>query len=109
MSKLFFLLYTKKLFWYNLEKNFAISPKKRLNYKKKDTTNMNILNKSTIYSFIALLLLNGCSTTPQEFNIDDLPSKVAQIKEDGGYYKVGNTYTIMGQTHTPNEDYSYTQ
>jgi rare lipoprotein A len=55
-----------------------------------------------------LLLLNACSSQ-REFSYAELPEVVKEIKADGGIYKVGNPYTVMGQSYTPKEDYSYSE
>lgn len=57
--------------------------------------------------FCALLLLSGCASEPKEFEYKNLQEEVASIKEDGGIYKVGNPYTVLGQSYTPREDYDY--
>ncbi len=57
--------------------------------------------------FCALLLLSGCASEPKEFAYKNLQEEVAAIKEDGGIYKVGNPYTVLGQSYTPKEDYDY--
>ncbi|MCM1323902.1 MAG: septal ring lytic transglycosylase RlpA family protein [Acetobacter sp.] len=59
--------------------------------------------------FAALLLLAGCASEPQEFAYQNLPEEVKAIKADGGFYKVGNPYTVLGQSYTPKEDYSYSE
>ena len=51
--------------------------------------------------FCALLLLSGCASEPKEFEYKNLQEEVAAIKEDGGIYKVGNPYTVLGQSYTP--------
>lgn len=57
--------------------------------------------------FCALLLLSGCASEPKEFEYKNLQEEVTAIKEDGGVYKVGNPYTVLGQSYTPREDYDY--
>lgn len=66
------------------------------------------INKN-ILCFCAILLLAGCATKPKDIDFANLSEEVEAIKEDGGYYKVGNTYTVLGQTYTPKEDYSYSE
>ncbi|MBQ2887177.1 MAG: septal ring lytic transglycosylase RlpA family protein [Alphaproteobacteria bacterium] len=66
------------------------------------------INKN-ILCFCAILLLAGCATKPKDMDFANLSEEVEAIKEDGGYYKVGNTYTVLGQTYTPKEDYSYSE
>lgn len=70
---------------------------------------MTILNKKYILNLCAVLVLTACAHEPREINYANLSEEVEAIKEDGGYYKVGNTYTVMGQTYTPKEDYSYSE
>lgn len=60
-------------------------------------------------SLCAILLISGCSSKPKDFSYKNLTEEVSAIKENGGIYKVGNTYTVMGQTYTPKEDYSYSE
>ncbi len=60
-------------------------------------------------SLCAIMLLVGCASEPKEFAYKNLPSEVKAIKADGGFYKVGKPYTIMGQSYTPKEDYSYSE
>lgn len=57
----------------------------------------------------ALLLLAGCASEPKEFEYKNLTEEVEAIKADGGIYKVGNPYTVMGQSYTPREDYGYVE
>ena len=57
----------------------------------------------------ALLLLAGCASEPKEFAYKNLPEEVAAIKADGGVYKVGKPYTVLGQSYTPREDYDYVE
>ena len=58
-------------------------------------------------SFCALLLISGCASEPKDFEYKNLQEEVIAIKEDGGIYKVGNPYTVLGQSYTPKEDYDY--
>lgn len=61
-----------------------------------------------LLGFAAILWIAGCSSNrPFEFN--NLTEEVESIKADGGVYKVGNTYTALGQKYTPREDYSYSE
>lgn len=69
----------------------------------------NISKKPIILGFTALLLLAGCSSTSRNYDYADLAEEVSSIKSDGGVYKVGNTYTALGQTYTPREDYNYVE
>lgn len=59
--------------------------------------------------FCALLLLSGCASEPKDFEYKNLQEEVSAIKEDGGIYKVGNPYTVLGQSYTPKEDYDYVE
>lgn len=68
-----------------------------------------IQNKRLYVGVAALLLLAGCASEPKEFTYQSLPEEVKAIKADGGIYKVGNPYTVMGQSYTPREDYSYSE
>lgn len=72
---------------------------------------MNIQPNIKVYSSLAalLLLLAGCSSEPKEFAYKNLPEEVEAIKADGGIYKVGNPYKVLGQSYTPREDYSYSE
>ena len=70
---------------------------------------MTILNKKYILNFCAVLMLTSCASQPKDMNYANLAEEVEAIKEDGGYYKVGKTYTVLGQTYTPKEDYSYSE
>lgn len=55
------------------------------------------------------MLLVGCASEPRQFEYKNLPQEVEAIKEDGGVYKIGNKYTVLGQTYTPREDYGYSE
>ena len=72
---------------------------------------MNILGlNSKIYLMLgSVALLFGCASEPRQFEYKNLPQEVEAIKEDGGVYKVGKKYTVLGQTYTPEEDYSYSE
>ena len=54
-----------------------------------------------------LALLAACASEPKEFEYKNLSEEVAAIKADGGIYKVGKPYTVLGQSYTPTEDYDY--
>ena len=71
---------------------------------KKNYYNFKLLNCIGI-----LLLLNGCASEPKEFQYKNLTEEVKAIKANGGYYKVGNPYKVMGQYYTPKEDYNYSE
>lgn len=58
-------------------------------------------------SLSLLALLTGCTSKPKKFEYKNLSEEVAAIKADGGVYKIGKTYTILGQSYTPAEDYNY--
>lgn len=51
----------------------------------------------------------GCAHDGSEFKYDNLTEEVEAIKKDGGYYKVGKSYKVMGQYYTPKEDYNYSE
>lgn len=68
-----------------------------------------IPNKSIYFSLAALLWLAGCASEPHEFSYANLPQEVKAIKADGGIYKVGNPYTVLGQSYTPRENYNYVE
>jgi rare lipoprotein A len=51
----------------------------------------------------------GCAHEGREFQYENLTEEVSAIKKDGGYYKVGNPYKVMGQYYTPKEDYNYSE
>ncbi len=70
---------------------------------------MTMLNKKYIFNLCAILMLTACAHKSKEINYANLAEEVEAIKEDGGYYKVGKTYTVLGQTYTPKEDYSYSE
>lgn len=71
---------------------------------KKNDCNMKFLG-----CISALLLLCNCSGDPKEFQYKNLTEEVKAIKANGGYYKVGNPYKVMGQYYTPKEDYNYSE
>ena len=66
--------------------------------------------KHPLYFYLAgTLFLAGCAGQPKQFEYKDLPQEVAAIKADGGFYKVGKPYKIMGQSYSPAEDYAYSE
>jgi len=67
------------------------------------------INKRILCGCFAALLLAGCSSTNKTFEYKNLSEEVSAIKSDGGIYKVGNTYTALGQKYTPEEDYNYSE
>ena len=70
---------------------------------------MNMIRPNKILlSLAALLWLAGCSSN-RPFEFENLTEEVEAIKSDGGVYKVGTTYTALGQKYTPREDYHYTE
>ncbi len=71
--------------------------------------NKYLSDKMLYAGFAALLLLAGCASEPREFTYANLPQEVKAIKADGGIYKVGNPYTVLGQSYTPREDYTYSE
>lgn len=68
-----------------------------------------LTHKPLVSSLAALLLLTACSSAPRNYDYADLAEEVTSIKSDGGVYKVGSTYTALGQTYTPREDYNYSE
>lgn len=68
-----------------------------------------INNKYT--GIFALMMLTGCSSVDanRPFEFSNLTEEVTAIKADGGVYKVGSTYTALGQKYTPKEDYNYSE
>jgi len=70
------------------------------------TTKLNLRLTSSILSFLLLL---GCASDNKPFQYENLTQEVKAIKADGGFYKVGNPYTVMGQSYTPKEDYNYSE
>jgi rare lipoprotein A len=56
-----------------------------------------------------IALLCSCARDGREFQYKNLSEEVEAIKEDGGYYKVGNPYKVLGQYYTPKEDYNYSE
>lgn len=68
------------------------------------------LNKLNLLAFclMASVSLSGCETASPE--VTDPPQKQASaIKSQGGVYKVGNPYKILGRWYYPKEDYSYSE
>ena len=57
---------------------------------------------------LAVFGLNACSTT-QSIERTSPYSQANAIKSQGGTYKIGNPYQIMGQYYVPAEDYEYTE
>lgn len=70
---------------------------------------MQRLNKKICLSAAALLFVTGCATKRTGFEYKNLTEEVTAIKADGGIYKVGNPYTVLGQSYTPKEDYNYSE
>ena len=52
-----------------------------------------------------LVMLAGC----EDFQYKNLSHEVKAIKDNGGYYKVGKPYKVMGQYYSPKEDYRYVE
>lgn len=71
--------------------------------------NKHISDKMLHAGLAALFLLAGCASEPKEFTYANLPQEVKAIKADGGIYKVGKPYTVLGQSYTPREDYGYSE
>lgn len=67
------------------------------------------INKHLGFAFMALLFAAGCTSDKGEFQYKNLTEEVKAIKADGGVYKVGSPYTVMGQSYTPKEDYNYSE
>ena len=67
------------------------------------------LNWKLCLSCCAILLVCSCARNGKEFQYKNLSEEVEAIKSDGGYYKVGKPYKVMGQYYTPREDYSYSE
>ncbi len=57
----------------------------------------------------ALAALSACSS-PKEVDLQASPyTQAATIRDNGGTYKVGSAYQIMGQWYYPEEDYNYSE
>ncbi len=70
---------------------------------------MNV-SKLKIFAFCAgmCVFLSGCETASPE--VTDPPQKQASaIRSQGGVYKVGNPYKILGRWYYPKEDYAYSE
>ena len=67
------------------------------------------LNTKLTLSIFAFILVTGCASDNKPFRYENLTQEVKAIKADGGFYKVGNPYTVMGQSYTPKEDYNYSE
>ena len=71
---------------------------------------MNIMKfKLGVLFGAVIILLTGCARDGKEFQYKNLSEEVEAIKADGGYYKVGNPYEVLGQYYTPKEDYNYSE
>lgn len=70
---------------------------------------MKIRNSHIYLSLAAILILAGCASEKRGFEYKNLTEEVTAIKADGGIYKVGNPYTVLGQSYTPKEDYNYSE
>lgn len=69
--------------------------------------NFNKLKNTTLASLI-MLALSACGTSSP--NVTDPPEvQAAAIKAQGGVYKIGNPYKILGRWYYPKEDYEYTE
>ena len=69
---------------------------------------MKLLNPK-LMCFCALAALSACSS-PKEVDLQASPyTQAATIRDNGGTYKVGNAYQIMGQWYYPEEDYNYSE
>ncbi|MBR2273278.1 MAG: septal ring lytic transglycosylase RlpA family protein [Alphaproteobacteria bacterium] len=67
---------------------------------------VNFIRSKVTLSLTAIFLIAGCASE-RPFEYKNLTEEVSAIKADGGVYKVGNTYTALGQKYTPKEDYNY--
>ena len=67
------------------------------------------LNKHITYTILSFLMLTGCASNNSTYRYENLTQEVKAIKKDGGFYKVGKPYTVMGQSYTPKEDYNYSE
>jgi len=65
-------------------------------------------NKKFLLGCALMMLLSACSST-KKIQYESLDEEVTAIKEEGGVYKIGNTYTALGQQYTPREDYNYSE
>lgn len=64
--------------------------------------------KLSVLCLSLTVLLSGCESASPE--VTDPPQKQASaIKSQGGVYKVGNPYKILGRWYYPKEDYSYSE
>lgn len=61
------------------------------------------------FSIGVVAFVCGCAHKSGEFQYENLKEEVTAIKKDGGYYKVGNPYKVMGQYYTPEENYNYSE
>lgn len=69
---------------------------------------MKLLNPK-ILCLCAFALLTACSS-PKEVDLRASPyTQAATIRDNGGTYKVGNAYQIMGQWYYPEENYNYSE
>ena len=69
---------------------------------------MRLCNKNFLLGCAVVMLLSACSST-KKIQYETLNEEVTAIKQEGGVYKVGNTYTALGQKYTPREDYNYSE
>lgn len=69
---------------------------------------MRLCNKNFLLGCAVMMLLSACSST-KKIQYETLNEEVAAIKQEGGVYKIGNTYTALGQKYTPREDYNYSE
>ncbi len=65
--------------------------------------------KIKYYVLMVLMVLSGCAKNQADFQYENLSQEVEAIKDDGGYYKVGKPYKVLGQYYTPKEDYGYSE
>ena len=67
------------------------------------------VNFNVFTSLALIMMVAGCAQKQKEFQYENLSQEVEAIKGDGGYYKVGKPYKVMGQYYTPEEDYNYSE
>lgn len=69
---------------------------------------MRLCNKNFLLGCAVVMLLSACSST-KKIQYETLNEEVTAIKQEGGVYKIGSTYTALGQRYTPKEDYNYSE
>ncbi len=67
-------------------------------------------NKLKIGAFVLGISMSLCACGTPSPEVTDPPQKQAlAIKNQGGSYKIGNPYKILGRWYYPKEDYSYSE